>query len=70
MAGNVLDDKAPGKIDILKLFETEAATLAFAVKHGRLLHATLNIRDSGAPLETAICIFMNRMLPFGFAAEM
>jgi len=43
--------KKRGHIDLVALFQAEANDLLNSVKRGRLMHATKNIRDSGAPFE-------------------
>ncbi|ABE43862.1 DUF6602 domain-containing protein [Polaromonas sp. JS666] len=55
--------KAPGKLNIVGLFEAEAASLLHAVERGRLLHKTRNIRDSGALLESRFCEIIGSRLP-------
>lgn len=63
-------DRDPGKlqgsIDIVGLFEAEAQRLLGALEHGRLLHRTKNIRDSGAPFETALRAFFEDRVPTPF----
>lgn len=59
-------EKKVGAIDLVRLFEAEAVTLMNAVERGELLHGTLNIRDSGAPLEQEFRNFLGRKLPSQF----
>lgn len=58
-------DKAPkpGKINIVGLFEAEAAALLQAADRGIILHKTHNIRDSGALLESTFRQIIGRRLP-------
>lgn len=58
-------DKVPelGKINIVGLFEAEAAALLQAADRGLILHKTHNIRDSGALLESTFRQIIGRRLP-------
>lgn len=60
------DDDKRGSLDILRVFQAAAARLMLAVDEGRILHGTLNIRDSGAPLEAAFRDFLKTRLPHPF----
>lgn len=53
----------PGKINIVGLFEAEAAALMQAVDRGLILHKTHNIRDSGALLESTFRQIIGKRLP-------
>lgn len=53
----------PGEINIVGLFEAEAAALLQATERGKILHKTHNIRDSGALLESTFRQIIGRRLP-------
>lgn len=53
----------PGKINIVGLFEAEAAALIQAADRGKILHDTRNIRDSGSLLESTFRQIIGRRLP-------
>jgi len=57
-----------GELDLVGLFEVEALNMLQAVKRGRILHNTKNIRDSGTPLEAAFREFLSKKLPSQFKA--
>ncbi|MEO3714098.1 DUF6602 domain-containing protein [Roseateles flavus] len=52
-----------GEINIVGLFEAEAAALLQAADRGQILHKTHNIRDSGALLESTFRQIIGRRLP-------
>lgn len=52
-----------GYINLVGLFQAEAASLFHAVQRGGLIHKTKNIKDSGALLETRFREIINRRLP-------
>lgn len=52
-----------GEINIVGLFEAEAAALLQSVKRGLILHKTHNIRDSGALLESTFRQIIGSRLP-------
>jgi len=52
-----------GEINIVGLFEAEAAALLQAADRGLILHKTHNIRDSGALLESTFRQIIGRRLP-------
>jgi len=53
----------PGEINIVGLFEAEAAALLQAAERGLILHKTHNIRDSGALLESTFRQIIGMRLP-------
>jgi hypothetical protein len=55
--------KKPGKIDLVRLFESAAIELLAAVRRGQILHGTKNIRESGSPLESSFRQFLGTKLP-------
>jgi hypothetical protein len=55
-----------GVLNLIGAFEAFAARLLVAVDQGRILHATKNIRDSGAPLEQEFRAFLSSRLPAPF----
>ena len=55
--------KEPGEIDFVRLFEAEVIELLAAVKRGKVLHKTKNIRESGAPFEAGFRELLRSKLP-------
>lgn len=55
-----------GVLNLTGVFEALAARLLVAVDEGRILHATKNILDSGAPLEQEFRAFLSSRLPAPF----
>ncbi|MGO8973733.1 MAG: DUF6602 domain-containing protein [Steroidobacteraceae bacterium] len=55
--------KKPGKIDLVRLFESAAIELLAAVRRGQILHGTKNIRESGSPLESSFRQLLGTKLP-------
>lgn len=53
----------PGELNIVGLFEAEAAALLQAAERGRILHKTRNIRDSGTLLESTFRQIIGSRLP-------
>lgn len=64
-AANVESGNAPklGEINIVGLFEAEAAALLQAADRGLILHKTHNTRDSGALLESTFRQIVGSRLP-------
>lgn len=62
-------DSKPGTIDMPALFEAAAQRMLLAVRQGRLLHKTKNIRDAGLPLEAEFRSFLSSRLPASFTVR-
>ena len=62
-------DSKAGTIDMPALFEAAAQRMLLAVRQGRLLHRTKNIRDAGLPLEVEFRSFLSSRLPDPFTVR-
>lgn len=63
------DEKKPGKLNLLNVFEAASQRLLTAVDEGRILHGTLNIAGSGSPFEEAFRSFLEGRIPAPFIVD-
>lgn len=56
-----------GSINLQGIFESITKEFMAAVEKGRILHASHNIRDSGAPLEASVREAFSKLLPSSFS---
>ena len=56
-----------GEINLQGIFSAISGEFLAAVEQGRILHASHNIRDAGAPLETVVREAFSKLLPSSFS---